>query len=95
MGFLELLLLAIGCACGLLVRLLLRNNIMTALLLCIGALITHGLSDWFLNVALLQLEGTFVFLWRITLPNVLYTLLLCPIIYGIFAWLEKRLKKYN
>ena len=42
LGFNALLLLAVGCACGLLVRLLLRNNLLSALLLVGGALLLTG-----------------------------------------------------
>ena len=50
LGFNALLLLAVGCACGLLVRLLLRNNLLSALLLVGGALLFQGLADWFFTV---------------------------------------------
>lgn len=50
LGFNALLLLFIGCACGLLVRLLMRNNLLTAMLLSAAALLFQGFMDWFSTV---------------------------------------------
>ena len=88
-----LLLLLIGCTCGLLVRLLLRNNLLTAVILSGGALAAHGLLDWLLNTALLKVEGAFFALWHITLPNVVYTWLLALPMYLLFAAIERKLQK--
>ena len=92
-GLNALLLLLIGCTCGLLVRLLLRNNLLTAVILSGGALAAHGLLDWLLNTALLKVEGAFFALWHITLPNVVYTWLLALPMYLLFAAIERKLQK--
>ena len=92
-GLNAFLLLLIGCTCGLLVRLLLRNNLLTAIILTGGALTVHGLLDWFLNLALLKADGSFYALWHITMPNLLYTWLLALPLYGLFAVIERKLYK--
>ena len=92
-GMNALILLLIGCVCGLLVRLLMRNNLLTALLLCAAALLVHSLLDWLLNVVLLRAEGIWTALLSISLPNCLYTWLLSPLLYFFFDWMEKKLHK--
>ena len=83
LGFSALLLLFIGCACGLLVRLLIRNNLLSALLLTSGALLFQGLADWFFNYLLLGLEDPLFVLVRLTLPDLGYTLVISPLVYGL------------
>ena len=94
-GMNALILLLIGCACGLLVRLLLRNNLLTALLLCAVALLSYSVVDWVLNVVLLRAEGMWSALLSVALPNCLYTFLLSPVLYLIFDLAEKQLRKWQ
>ncbi len=91
-GFNALLLLVAGCACGLLVRLLLRNNLWTALLLCAGAGLFQVLCDWFFNYALLAYERPFTVLAISYLPNLLYTLILSPLLYAMTYGVTKLLR---
>ena len=90
-GFHALLLLVIGCAVGLFVRLLLRNNWLSAALLCGGAVVTYTLLDWLCNYLLPLREGLFLLLWHTVLPNMVYTLILSVPIYGVVRGVTKLL----
>lgn len=66
LGFNALLLLVIGCACGLLVRLLIRNNLLSAMLLTAAALVIQGVADWLGNYVILVIpDAGFVLLHTI------------------------------
>ena len=56
---------------GLLVQLLMRNNWLTALLLCGGAAFLQGLLDWLLTCVLWRLPDSGQVLLRQYLPNFL------------------------
>lgn len=93
LGFNALLLLVIGCACGLLIRLLMRNNLLTAMLLSAAALLFQGLMDWFFNCLLLAEAEPLFILVRNILPNLAYSLVLAPALYGLTYLTAKILKK--
>lgn len=93
LGFNALLLLIVGCACGLLVRLLIRNNLLAALLLSAAGLLVTGLADWFFNhVMALQKESLFA-LVHLTLPRALYSFLLTPLLYGLVTLIARTLRR--
>lgn len=92
LGFNALLLLVTGCLCGLLITLLMRNNLLTALLLSAAALLFVGMMNWLCYTVLLQEpEPGFVLLRRI-LPSLLYSFVLTPLLYGA-AFLTARILK--
>ncbi len=91
-GFHALMLMLLGCAVGLLVRLLLRNNVLSALLLCGGGTVAYALVDWLCNCVLPLTEGAWVLLWHTVLPNAVYTLILCLPLYGLVRGVTKMLK---
>lgn len=93
LGFNALLLLLLGCACGLLVRLLLRNNLLSALLLVGGALLFQGLADWFFNILLLGRDSPLYVLLYMTLPDLLYSLVLSPLIYALITGMARLLRR--
>jgi rod shape-determining protein MreD len=78
-----LVFMALGCACGLLVRLLIRNNLLSALLLSAVAVAVYGFGDWLLTYVLYGLGEPLAVLWRLVLPRMGYTLALFPIVYYI------------
>lgn len=90
-GFSALFLMAICCACGLLVRLLIRNNLLSAMLLFSGALLTQGLMDWFFNYVLWMKEDPLYMLGRMLLPDMAYTLVVSPLLYGLTLLIAKTL----
>ena len=92
-GFHGLFLLVIGCGCGLLVVLLMRNNQLTAVLLCAGALVLQVLYDWGLSYLLLGYDRPFAALWYTYLPCALYTLLVSPLVYGITLAVTRVLRR--
>lgn len=92
-GFNALVLLVIGCTVGLLVRLLLRNNPLSALLLTAGASIVQVVCDWLCNYLLPGRDGAVLLLWRTVLPNFVYTLVLCLPTYLLVRGVTKALKK--
>ncbi|MBE6757853.1 MAG: hypothetical protein E7552_04810 [Ruminococcaceae bacterium] len=91
-GFHALMLMLLGCAVGLLVRLLLRNNALSALLLCGGGTAVYALADWLCNCVLPHPDGALLLLWRTVLPNTVYTLVLCLPLYGVVRGITKLLK---
>lgn len=92
-GFSALFLMAIGCACGLLVRLLIRNNLLSAMLLFAGGLLVQGLTDWFFNYVLLMKDDPLFVLVRLMLPDMGYTLVVSPALYGLTLLVAKILRK--
>lgn len=92
-GLCALYLLAAGCICGLLVQLLMRNNWLTALLLCGGAAFLQGLLDWLLTCVLWRLPDSGQVLLRQYLPNFCYTLAVSLPLYYLTLAIAKRLKK--
>ena len=95
LGFHGLFLLVIGCVCGLLVVLLMRNNLLTATLLCAGTLCLQVLYDWGLSYLLLLRDHPFSALWHTYLPCALYTLLCAPILYLLTFWVNVFLQKHD
>ena len=93
LGFNALLLLIIGCACGLLVRLLIRNNLLSALLFSAAALIIQGLADWLGNYVILAVPDAVFVLVHTILPNMAYSLVLSPLIYLITKMIARLLTK--
>ncbi len=93
LGFDALLLLAVGCACGVLVQLLLRNNWLTALLLNGAVLLVYTLIDWLVRFVLFWQEGAGAVLFGMLLPNALYTWVLSPLMYWLFYTIARGLRE--
>lgn len=93
LGFNALLLLILGCACGLLVHVLIRNNLLSAMLLIGGALLVQCLADWFFNHVLLGLDHPFYLLLHQVLPNMAYTLIVAPLLYGLTLLIARLLRR--
>ncbi len=92
-GFQALMLLLIGVTAGLLIEWLLRTNFLSMLLLCGGAVLLHTVLDWFLCNVIFVKEDALTMLWRIYLPNALYTFLLTPLVYWLTRWLARCLRR--
>ena len=94
-GYHALTLMILACGVGLLVRLLLRNNTLSAILLMVGAVAVQTLLDW---LCFDLLPGGGDALWLLThvaLPNVLYTLVLCLPLYGLIRLATKALRRLD
>lgn len=94
-GFHALFLMILCCAAGLLVRLLIRNNLLSALLLITGTLLAQGLADWFFTYVLWMNSDAVYVLIRRMLPDMAYTLVLAPALYGITLLVAKRLRRQD
>lgn len=93
LGFNALVLMAIGCACGLLIHLLIRNNLLSAMLLFGGALLIQGLADWFFNTLLLGKEDPLFRLVHLQLPDMAYTFVVSPLLYGVTLLIARLLRR--
>lgn len=89
-GFNGLMLMLIGCGAGLMVRLLLRNNALSAGLLALGGTALQGLADWAVNYLLPNRPGVGLLVVRTLLPNAIYTCVLALPIYGLVRWIAKK-----
>lgn len=94
-GFHGLFLLCIGCVSGLLVVLLMRNNLLTAMLLCAGTLVLQVLYDWGLTYCILVRDHPMQLLCDVYLPTALYTLLVSPLLYLLTLWITRFLQKHD
>lgn len=92
-GYDALLLMIVGCICGLLVQLLLRNNWLTALLLNGATLLAYALVDWICRFVLFAHTDILYALWRVLLPNALYTFVLSPLVYLICYYIARGVRE--
>ncbi len=95
MGFHGLFLLCVGCTCGLLVVLLMRNNLLTATLLCGAALVLQVLYDWGIVYCIMGRDRPFAALWHTYLPCALYTLLVAPLLYLLTYFVTRFLRRHD
>ena len=93
LGLSGLLLMLIGTACGLLTWLLVRNNELSALLMCAAAALVFTLTVWGLTYVLMQREQPFFVLWAEYLPDWLYTAVVSPIIYQATRFCARILRR--
>ena len=85
-GFHAIFLLILGCLCGLLVRHLLAENLLTALMLCAGGALVYHTAYFFIFYLLRGLGDSGYYFFRFTLPAALYTFLFVfPIYYLVRA----------
>ena len=80
-GFDALILLILGLTAGLLVEWFLRANFFTALLLCACGTFIHVLLEWLLCNVIFQKDNLLEILFKVLLPNGLYTVLLTPLVF--------------
>lgn len=82
-NFNAMMLTAVGYFCGLLIGTIMRNNIMTALLLSLSSIFIYNTAYWFLAYAVKSYDNIFRVYLVFYLPSVLYTLLFMPFFYYI------------
>ena len=88
-SFNALYLFAVGFICGTLINTVMRNNIVTATLLCSVFIPLYHVGYWFFHFVVGGLDsGKFMFL-RYYLPGIGYTLLFAPIMFIIVRGIEK------
>lgn len=88
-GMKALYLAIAGCVCGLLVRYLMRNNLLSALVLCSAVTIVFYAAHWLIYVTPYA-DGMFSALLRFYLPQALLTVLSAPFLYFLIRALEKK-----
>lgn len=90
------ILLIITVTVGLLVQWLLRANFLSGMLMCVGGVTVYTLLEWLLCYALFLYEEAGTVLWRVYIPNALYTIVLSPLMYwcvlGMARFLRRRQK---
>lgn len=92
-GLNALLLLAITVTVGLLVQLVLRTNFLSGMLLCAAGVLIHTLLEWLICYALFLHEETWTVLYKVYLPNALYTVLLAPVMYWLTLGLARIIRR--
>lgn len=88
-----LVLMMFGLTAGLLVEWYLRANFYTAMLLCAGGTFLYVLLEWFFCYVIFQKENLFEMLFKVLLPNGLYTLVLAPLLYMLCYLLARFIRR--
>lgn len=91
-NFYAIYLVLIGYICGLLIKNLLRSNIVTASLLSALSLLVFCLGTWLFRYVLPGLDSSVHILLRYYLPSFLLSVLISPVIYLIIHAIEKAFK---
>lgn len=88
-GFDALVLMLFGLAAGLLVEWFLRANFLSAMLLCSCGMFLHLLLEWLFCYVIFGKENLFEILFKVLLPNGVYTIIITPLIYGFSLLLAR------
>ena len=92
-GFTALQLLFIGVIVALLVQWLLRTNFWSCMLLCVSGVLVQMIAEWFFRYVLFMADESLMILWRVYLPNALYTIVLSPLMYWLVLLLAQFLRR--
>lgn len=85
-----LFLLTAGFLCGTLINTIMRNNIVTALILTFAVSTLYHVFYWLFNYVLGGLDSSFFMFLRYYLPGIAYTAVFTPIIFIITRAVEKK-----
>ena len=88
-GMKALFLALTGCICGLLIRYIIRNTLLSALALCSTATLLFSVDHWLFHVVAFE-TGAFGAFLRFYFPQMLITVLLTPFFYVVLRALEKK-----
>lgn len=91
-GYNTVLMMLIASACGLLIKHVMRNNIITSLLLTSCSLVLYSLLYWLFFVVPKGVEGGAMMIFTFYLPCCIYTLVFLPFIYVIIRAFIKKLR---
>ena len=92
-GLNAMILLVITVVVGLLVQWLLRANFLSGMLMCCCGVVVQALLEWLLCYVLFLDPESGAVLLHVYLPNVLYTILLSPLMYGVVLWTARFLRR--
>ena len=89
-GFNTIFLMLVGSLCGILINYLMRNNLVTALLLTSSSLFLYSICYWLFFIVGKGVEGGGLMIFTFFLPCCVYTLVFTPLIYiAIRAFMKK------
>ena len=91
-GFHALVLMVIGCTSGLLITYIMRNNLLTSILLSICAILIHSILYWLFFILLDNVGQPLYALYRFILPSSLYTLFFTPVFYFLVREIMKKIR---
>ena len=88
-SFNALYLFAVGFICGTLINTIMRNNIVTALILSMVFIPVYVVGYWFFHYIVGGLDMAGFMFWRYYLPEIFYTALFLPIMFIMVRGIEK------
>ncbi len=88
-SFNALFLLTVGFICGTLINTIMRNNVVTAGILSVAAILFYVIVYWLFNYVFAGLDSAAFMLLRYYLPSVVYTALFIPLTFIIIRNIEK------
>lgn len=91
-GYHSIVLMLVGCMCGLLITHLMRNNFLTALFLSFSAIFIHSLFYWIFFYIFPGQEEYFTYFVKYSAPSMVYTFLLTPLIYLLIRILSSKIR---
>ncbi len=84
-----LFLMTVGFLCGTLINTIMRNNIVTAMILSAIATVLYSVVYWAVHYAVPGLDSAVFMLCRYYLPGIIYTLAFVPLTFIIVRAVEK------
>lgn len=91
-GFNALVLMIICYLCGTLVVFLMRNNILTAMLLGFCGLLLMGLLRWFFFYFLWEDQKAWYYIYAVMLPQLIYSIAMMPLAFYFNRAIASRLR---
>jgi len=91
-GFNTIFLMLVGSICGILINYLMRNNMVTAVILTSGSLVLYSLCYWLFFVVGKGVAGGGLLIFTFYLPCCAYTLIFTPLIYMLIRAFMKKLR---
>lgn len=89
-SFNALFLTAVGFLCGTLINTIMRNNVVTALILSTLSAIIYNIAYWLFHYVFAGLDSAAYMLLRYYLPGIAYTVVFVPLIFIIVRSVEKK-----
>jgi len=91
-GFHALFFMLASSGVCILMNYLMRNNLVTALILSSGTIVLYGLVHWLIFFVLSGADGVWLQLARFYLPSMVYSFLFTPIFYMLLRSILKKLR---
>ena len=85
-----LMLATIGFVCGALIEQMMRNNLVTALLLTVAAVFLYNTGYWLINFVLRGYDHVFSVYLTFYLPSMVYTAALMPLFYYMVRFIKDK-----